>query len=76
MLEKEIERVGIPSVLVTALPSDARMLGANRIVQGAAIRSPFGDAGLSPRKEAGLRRRIVCAALGSLLTYPEASGYR
>jgi betaine reductase len=61
VLAKEIERVGIPAVYVTSLPTVATMIGANRIVRGPAITHPFG-------LEAGERRRIVERALELLET--------
>jgi glycine/betaine/sarcosine/D-proline reductase family selenoprotein B len=61
VLAKEIERVGIPTVYVTALPTVATMIGANRIVRGPAITHPFG-------LDAGQRRRIVERALELLET--------
>ena len=61
MLAKEIERVGIPAVYVTSLPTVATMIGANRIVRGPAITHPFG-------LDAGDRRRIVERALELLET--------
>jgi betaine reductase len=56
VLAKEIERMGIPAVYVTSLPTVATMIGANRIVRGPAITHPFG-------LDAGERRRIVERAL-------------
>ena len=64
MLAKEIERVGIPAVYVTSLPTIATMIGANRIVRGPAITHPFG---LSEDE----RRRIVERALEMLETEVE-----
>jgi glycine/betaine/sarcosine/D-proline reductase family selenoprotein B len=61
VLAKEIERVGIPTVYVTSLPTVATMIGANRIVRGPAITHPFG-------LDAGERRRIVERALSLLET--------
>jgi glycine/betaine/sarcosine/D-proline reductase family selenoprotein B len=61
VLAKEIERVGIPVVYVTSLPTVAMMIGANRIVRGPAITHPFG-------LDAGERRRIVERALELLET--------
>jgi glycine/betaine/sarcosine/D-proline reductase family selenoprotein B len=61
VLAKEIERAGIPTVYITALPTVATMIGANRIVRGPAITHPFG-------LEAGERRRIVELALELLET--------
>jgi len=53
-------------VLVTALPTIATMIGANRVVRGIAITSPFGDPARSPAGELALRRRIVERALALL----------
>jgi betaine reductase len=64
VLAKEIERVGIPAVYVTTLPTVATMIGANRIVRGPAITHPFG-------LDAGERRRIVERALSLLETEVE-----
>ena len=64
MLAKEIERVGIPAVYVTSLPTVATMIGANRIVRGPAITHPFG-------LDADERRRIVERALSLLETEVE-----
>jgi glycine reductase complex component B subunit gamma len=61
VLAKEIERVGIPAVYVTSLPTVATMIGANRIVRGPAITHPFG-------LDAAERRRIVERALELLET--------
>ena len=66
MLAKEIERVGIPTVYVTSLPTVATMIGANRIVRGPAITHPFG-------LDAGERRRIVERALELLETDVESN---
>jgi glycine reductase len=55
-------------VFVTALPTVATMIGANRVVRGIAITSPFGDPGRSPAGEQALRRRIVERALRLLET--------
>jgi glycine reductase len=56
---------------VTALPTIAAMIGANRIVRGTAITSPFGDPQRSPASELALRRRIVERALELLETEVE-----
>jgi glycine reductase len=67
VLEKEIERVGIPAVLITSLIPTAKMTGANRIVQGVGITHPLGNPRVSQGEEKALRRRILSAAL-QLLT--------
>jgi len=67
VLEKEIERIGIPAVLITALPPVANMLGAHRIVQGIGITNPVGNPKVSRDEEKALRKRLVRTAL-KLLT--------
>jgi glycine reductase complex component B subunit gamma len=61
-----LERGGIATVFVTALPTIAQMVGANRIVRGVSIAHPAGDPSLATGDEAGLRRRIVARALRML----------
>jgi glycine/betaine/sarcosine/D-proline reductase family selenoprotein B len=61
VLAKEIERAGIATVFVTALPTIATMIGANRIVHGPAITHPAG-------LDVAERRRIVERALEMLET--------
>jgi glycine reductase complex component B subunit gamma len=58
-------------VFVTALPTVATMIGANRVVRGVAITNPFGDPERSPAGERALRRRIVERALELLETDAE-----
>lgn len=66
MLEKEIERVGIPAVLITALTPTAKTLAVNRVVQGVAITNPVGNPRISYEEERALRRKIVESALDLL----------
>ena len=73
MLEKEIERVGIPAVLITALIPTAKMLHANRVVAGIAITSPFGDPKVAPAEEKLVRRKVVVSALELLAKKPEGT---
>jgi betaine reductase len=63
VLEKEIERMGIPCTMITTLIPAALTIGANRIVQGAAITNPVGNPELSSMREKELRRDIVKKAL-------------
>jgi hypothetical protein len=63
--------VGIPAVLVTALPPTARMMKASRIVQGVGITNPWGDPMLSLEAEQALRERIAEQCL-RVLTAPVA----
>lgn len=72
MLEKEIERAGIPCVLITTLIPAALTVGANRIVQGVAITNPVGNPELSREREKELRRRLVKKALEVLQTKIES----
>lgn len=58
-------------MFVTALPTIATMMGANRVVRGVAITNPFGDPGRSPAGERALRRAIVERALELLETEVE-----
>lgn len=60
--------MGIATAFVTALPTIAVMMGANRIVRGVAITNPAGDPGLDTGDEVRLRRRIVERALKMLET--------
>jgi glycine/betaine/sarcosine/D-proline reductase family selenoprotein B len=53
-------------VFVTALPTVATMIGANRVVRGVAITAPFGDPGRAAAGELALRRRIVERSLALL----------
>ena len=55
-------------MFVTALPTIATMIGANRVVRGVAITHPFGDPGRSEAGERELRRRIVERSLALLET--------
>ena len=66
MLEKEIEREGIPCVLITALTAPAKTIGANRIVQGVAITNPVGNPELPYEGEKELRRKLILDALEKL----------
>jgi glycine/betaine/sarcosine/D-proline reductase family selenoprotein B len=59
VLAKEIERAGIPTVFVSALPTIATMIGVNRTVHAPAITHPFG-------LDEAERRRIVERALEML----------
>jgi glycine/betaine/sarcosine/D-proline reductase family selenoprotein B len=53
-------------VFVTALPTIAQMVGANRILRGVSITHPTGDPSLAVGDEVALRRRIVGRALEML----------
>jgi betaine reductase len=55
-------------VFVTALPTIAQMVGANRILRGGSITAPTGDPSLSPADEHAARVRLVERALEMLAT--------
>jgi len=53
-------------VFVTALPTIAQMVGANRILKGVSITHPAGDPSLAVGDEHALRRRLIERALEML----------
>lgn len=71
-MAKELERAGIPTVLVTCLTNVAEMVGANRILAGVAIPHPVGDPGLAAEEEQQQRRRLLLRALEALTVPVEA----
>ena len=66
MITKELERVGIPTVQISTMTPIALMVGSNRIIPGAGIVHPMGDANLSPDDEKRLRLGILEKALEAL----------
>jgi glycine reductase len=58
-------------VFVTALPTIAQMVGANRILRGVAITHPTGDPSLPPDEEREMRVSLVRRALEMLGTEVE-----
>jgi len=71
-MAKELERAGLPTVLVTCLTNVAEMVGANRILAGVAIPHPVGDPGLAASVEQQQRRRLLLRALEALTVPVEA----
>jgi glycine reductase len=65
---KELERAGIPGVLLTTLPSLALSVGATRVVATLSIKHPLGDPSRTLADEKVWRRRLVLAALAALQT--------
>ena len=65
---KELERAGIPGVLLTPLSSLALSVGANRIIPTLSIKHPLGDPSKSPEEEKAWRRRLVLIAIAALET--------
>ncbi len=58
--------MGIPVVVISALPPLALQAGANRVVQGVKIEHVCGDPALAPEANRALRRRLVEQALRTL----------
>ena len=67
-MQKEAERSGIPSALITAIPSVAKSVGVSRIITGGGIPYPAGDPDLPKEREVEFRMRIVEKALEALTT--------
>jgi glycine reductase len=67
-MAREFERRGLPTAVVTALPTIAQRMRVNRIVPGAGIPYPLGDPSLSQEQEFRQRLAILRAALGALET--------
>ena len=55
-------------MIVTALPTIARMVGANRILRGVAITHPAGDPSLDAEGERMMRIALIRRALEMLST--------
>ncbi len=66
MITKELERNGLPTVQITTMTPIALMIGSNRIIPGAGIMHPVGNAELELSEEKRLRRAIVQQALAAL----------
>jgi glycine reductase complex component B subunit gamma len=60
--------MGIATAFITALPTIAQMVGANRVVRGVAITNPTGDPTVERADEVLVRRRIVERALEMVST--------
>ena len=65
-MTQEIERAGIPTVIVTALDAISQSVGCYRIVPGTGVLHVAGDPTLSPAEEYDWRRRVVERALYAL----------
>ena len=68
MIGKEIERVGIPVVQITAMTILGQQIGVNRIVAGRKVVHPCGDPDLTEEADREVRRNIVRTALKALQT--------
>jgi glycine reductase len=67
-IAKEIERVGIPVAMISAIHDLALATGANRVVQGCRIEHVCGNPDLGSEKDREYGLRIVRAALHALAT--------
>ena len=65
-MTKELERAGLPVVMITAMSPLAQSIGANRIVRGKAVPNPFGDPSRSLADERAFRKRVIERALEAL----------
>jgi betaine reductase len=63
---REMERLGLPTVLFSPIPAIPLAFGAPRIVAARAIRHPLGDPSLPLGRERELRRSMVEAGLRAL----------
>jgi len=64
----QFDKAGIPSVLVTAIPSLAESLGVNRIVEGGAVTHPMGAPDVPSNEEQAYRAQLFELALSTLKT--------
>jgi len=67
-MQKEAERAGIPTALITAIPSVAKSVGVSRIITGGGIPYPAGNPSLPREREIEFRRRLVMKALEAVGT--------
>jgi betaine reductase len=67
-MAKEVERAGIPTVLITSLSAVALKVGANRVLQGKRFSHPCGDPALSAEDERKWRVELLRTALRALAT--------
>jgi glycine reductase len=67
-MTKAIEQVGLPTVIVCAITSIAKVVHAPRIVRAISIPHPFGDPSLSPKEELKVRHSIIIKALKAIST--------
>ena len=65
-MAKEIERTGIPVVVMCNLIDVAKTVGTNRMVQTVSVPYPLGDPQMSKEAEWTLRYHRVGVALDSL----------
>ena len=67
-MAKELEREGLPTVIVTSLTDVALKVGANRVLRGASFSSPCGRHDLDAAAERSFRLALVRRAVAALAT--------
>ena len=67
-MAKELEREGLPTVIVTSLTDVALKVGANRVLRGTSFSSPCGRPGLDAAAERRFRLALVRRAVAALAT--------
>lgn len=67
-MAKEVERAGIPTVLITSLATVALKVGANRVLQGKRFSHPCGNPTLDAADEQKWRLELLRTALRALAT--------
>jgi betaine reductase len=65
-MAKELERAGLPTALISALPQIPLSIGAPRVIPGFAIVHPLGDPTRPGPEEVQYRRDVVRTALEAL----------
>jgi glycine reductase complex component B subunit gamma len=65
-MAKELERAGLPTALISALPQIPLSIGAPRVIPGFAIVHPLGDPRRPGPEEVRYRRDVVRTALEAL----------
>lgn len=70
---RELERLGLPTAMISPLSSVALSVGANRIIRGTAITHPTGEPGRPRERERDYRLELVRQALGTLQMRLEAA---
>jgi betaine reductase len=68
VIAKEIERVNIPVVAITAISLLVKQTGASRVVAGVKVPNPCGDPELPPESDRALRKELISCALNTLQT--------
>jgi betaine reductase len=63
---RELERLGLPTALISPLSSVALSVGANRIIRGTAITHPVGEPNRPADRELDYRIALVRQALETL----------